>query len=599
MPFDRAEFRSLKDRVEKSYDSLDAHRSNRLEALKSYCGTGYGDSLRVGRPETVVDLLELLVDVYLQQLVSGDPQVLVTTQRYQYRTTARYFEMALNHCLRRIDLRTSLQSFILESLFSIGVMKVGVTTLEEAAQYGDSEDGFLPFADPVFFDDFVYDTTVPRWSHIAFCGNRYEMLLEDLKNDPRNDKAALRGVGDGHSSKFRPGTMRAEELGVWESAMGDEDDDRPKVALWDIWLPREQVVVTYVEEGSEQRPLRIHEWDGPPKGPYHCLSYRTVLNNIQPVAPVNNMVVLADMMNRLWNKMGEQASRQKTLTLYSPSAQQDALRAKHASDGEMIQSLNPAGISQVRYGGVEQTTLAFSAQVREMFSYIAGNLDTMGGLAVGAPTATQEKLLAGASSNRMRSMQQRVIAATKAIITDIGWYLWNDPMVRMRLTSRVSGTDHEFETSWPEQTDELGITHDMRSGSFNDLNFSIEPYSMQDQSPQERAMLLRQIMQQDILPAIQLLMQQGTTIDFEAYFDKLAQYTNLPELKEFIRMGSIEATDPGIADMGPSKPPVTTRQYDRVSGGGMSRGGMDRALVAGLAGAGGNGSGSGITRGGR
>lgn len=580
MPFFKGDFRQLKDRVQASYKELDPFRENRLEALRSFVGSNYGEKQSDGSPETIVNPLELLVDIYLQQLVSADPQALVTTRKFALRTSAAYFGMALNYAIRRMGLRASLQLMVLESLFSMGVVKIGVSSFEDSERYAQGSDRYLPFCDPVFFDDFVYDKSVQRWPQIAFCGNRYRMDREDIENDPRNDPRAVSEMGEGRQRWDGGFGASADELSDSGQSAYDEDPREQQHELWDIWIPRQGLLVTYCENGND-RPLRVTRWEGPSNGPFPPpLMYATVLNNIQPVAPVGNKVALADLLNRLWNKMGEQASRQKTVTAVGPSNTQDGTNVRNANDGEIITVNDPKSIAEMRYGGVEQATLAFAASSRETLNYYSGNPEVLGGLATGAPTATQEKLLSGASNARMRAMQQKVIDATRQIITDIGWHLWNDPLVRMNLTSKVAGTETEIETSWPYQQDVLGREVDMRQGQYNDLNFEIDPFSMQDQSPGEKAMLLRQIFQQDIAPMMPILAQQGLRVNLQAYLKTLAKYTNLPELEEVVELG-VEQTEPPPANMGGGmKPPVTTRQYDRVSsGGGPTSGGLNRQLA--------------------
>jgi hypothetical protein len=150
----------------------------------------------------------------------------------------------------------------------------------------------------------------------------------------------------------------------------------------------------------------------------------------------------------------------------------------------------------------------------------------------------------------------------------IGWYLWNDPLVRVSVTDRIPKTNMEVEIQWPRQTDQTGMQVDLRQGEYNDLNFEVVPYSMVDQSPAGRLQVLQQIYQEDVMPSMQFLVSQGITINMQEYLERIEEYANMPELSSIIQMsnqpldGSDETTNLGGNPL--PKPPNTTRQYDRV-----------------------------------
>ena len=576
------DFDKLRERVKASYDALEPFREVRLEGLKQYVGSEYGSNdFGAGADhdfETLVNLLELMVNIYLQQLVSANPSALVTTQKKSLKVSTRYFEIALNHVIRLIDLKLSLRQAITEAMFSMGVMKVGVTPVESAEMLGELHDPFLPFCDPVYFNEFVFDTTVEQWERVGFVGNRYRMLKEDVLADTRNDPKALLDLNEDSPAMDNPlaGTEPSDLSGN-RSVFQEQESEY--VTLWDVYMPRENVMVTYHANGT--KPLRIMEWKGPEGGPYHILRFNHVLNNIMPLPPVVNLLGLGDLFNKLWCKCGEQASRQKTLTFAQMASEDDAKRVRSANDGDIVPVMNPQGVTQARYGGVEQATVGFAAAVRDLFSYLAGNLDTLGGLAAGAGTLGQEELMAKSSSNRIRSMQMEVFAFVESILWDTGWYLWNDPMVKLHILVPIQGTDVEIETTWPQQPDLMGVEQDLREGEYDDLNLSISPFSMQDQPPGMRLMQLRQIFQQDVLPILPMMQQLGMTWKFDEYFKAIAKLGNLPEMEDMIEMGvAQEQSEPGAEPVQPLKPPTTTRTYERARGGGMSRAGADRAMAA-------------------
>lgn len=572
------EFDKLKERVKNSYQSLLPFREKRLDSIRAFIGSAYGSAPDVPE-DTLINLVELHVNILLQNLISGEPRALVTTSKFALKTSATYFARAMNHVSKRIDLRSSLIGAITESLFSMGIVKIGVTTEYDDDAAGYLHEASLPFVDPVYFDDLVYDTRVPMWEQIAFCGNHYRQNKEDVDNDPRNDQTALQEISDdGTEWDIASGSDRAEELSGANTGFGAADD-KDQYDLWDIWVPRQKKVITYAANGGN-RPLRMVDWDGPVSGPYRRLAYNPVLNNIQPVPPIANSVEMADLYNKLWCKLGEQASRQKTVGVAHGSATQDAERVIRASDGQIINVTNPQSVNMIHFPGADQGTLGFASAVRDAWSYSNGNTDTMGGLASGAQTLGQEELLSNSSNNRIRSMQQNLLTFVRGIFEDIGWHIWNDPLIDLNLTSKVAGTDVEVESRWPRQQDDFGNEIDLRQGQYNDMNFEIDPFSMQDQTPSSKLAAIRSVVQQEVIPMLPMIMQKGGTFDVQEYLDCVSRLLNAPELNDFIKFTQPSEQEGNDQPVNlPSKPANTTRTYERVRGGGPTRGGMDKAMA--------------------
>lgn len=562
------EFQKIRDRQQSSYQKMERHRRVRLNCIKQYIGESYGGNHSEGiMSDTIVNMVDQMVDVLLQQLVSGTPQTLVLTQKVGMKTAIRYFELALNHAIGQIDLRDTLKFAVLESFFSMAIVKVGVENPEYTDKAFPFDASAYPFADAIFFEDWVHDTSAHRWEHCRFYGDKYKEHRDVVEADPRNDPDVLKTLDSGlQLSAFdTSGPEAGDQLDGGNSGPYD-NDDRDFVTLWDLYLPRKRLLVTYLANGSQEKPLRVVRWTGPDEGPYIIGRYKCVPNQIMPKPPVMDIAAMADLHNKLWIKMGEQASRQKTNVFATLGGTKDAETVIRASDGEVIHVTHPDAIREASFGGVKQEMVTFAQLVKQEASYNAGNLDTMGGLASQADTLGQEQILQAGTSGRIRAMQTTVITLTKQVIRAIGWYLWNDPLVRISVTDKIPNTSIELEAQWPVQTDEYGQEVDLRKGEYNDLNFDIEPFSMVDQSPGTRLQLMRSILQQDFLPAMQLMQQQGLAIDWNEYVDKIETYANLPEFKAILKkVAPPPDPDTEPSNMGPTKPPTTTRQYDRVA----------------------------------
>lgn len=563
------EFSRLKEQVENAHKSLEQHRNARKKAKKQYIGDAFGND-GTGATETVVNMLDQMVEVYMQQLVSGDPKVLVMTEKLAMRATARYFQTAFNHIIRQIKLADSMKMAVLESMFSpICAVKVGVELPSQTDRAYPFDASAVPFVEAIFFNDWVHDTQAERWDLCRFYGDRYKEHVDTIKADPRNDPEILKDLEAGFENYQYDSTTATDERPQRNAPYDTEQRDF--IPLWDIYLPRKRVLVTWMANGNNEKPLRIVKWDGPPEGPYYVAKYKLVPNEIMGKPPVYDILALADIHNRQWIKMARQASRKKTVGFATMAAAKDAQRVIHANDGDVIGVTNPQAVTEMKFGGADQESLTFAQVAKQEASYNAGNLDTMGGLSSQASTLGQEKLLASSSSDRIRSRQQAVIQLTKDVLWAVGWYIWNDPLVRVNVTDKIPDTNVEMEVQWPRQTNEYGMEVDLRQGEYNDLNLDIEAYSMVDKSPAEIGMSLMQIVSTTILPALGMMQQQQLGFDWREYLNALSELLGIEQLKWLIIDGQPQPDpDQQVANLGGVKPPQSTRIYDRRSTKGQS-----------------------------
>ena len=91
-------------------------------------------------------------------------------------------------------------------------------------------------------------------------------------------------------------------------------------------------------------------------------------------------------------------------------------------DGHILCVDNPEAFQEVSMGGVNQQSLAFAMNAKDMASYVMGNLDALAGLGQSAGTLGQEKIIKSSSSDRMRAMQTSMSDATQKVIQDIAFY---------------------------------------------------------------------------------------------------------------------------------------------------------------------------------
>ena len=578
---DNRRFIALKNAIEPARKQLEPFRQELKEALDSYTGPHYGRNSTVDKP---INMLQLSVESLLQQLSSRAPQVLCTTHKQELKAAATEMELALNMTLKKIGFEYEHRIWVLSAIFGVGILEVGLDVVEEIEVDGEDIPITDVFVEAIMFDDFVFDTSATKWDprQVAFWGHKFKVSLHEAKENKSYDREAREAL----KPMERPQQDETDSVSHSGGDNGTDDQFVEMCELWQIFVPEENEVVTFSCDSNI--PLKTVKWTGPKKGPYHLVGFNPVLNNILPLPPVANWRDLDDLENKLYSKLGRQAGRQKTIGVTDMQGAKDGETVMAADDGDVICVGNPNAFQEAHLGGVDQNALGFALNVRSMADFIMGNLSAQMGLGSSAQTLGQEQLIRQASSVRISSMQGVILTATEGVLRDIAFYLHDHPTVEYDMTMDIKGTDLKLPMKWPYRDDGFGREVDMRKGGYEEYEISIQPYSMTEVSPMERAQMLRDIWARDILPAIQL----GVQPDVNAYLAKLGKYMNLPELTEIVPMAQ-QSMDPRemLAGGGggnlpqPGKP---NGQYTRTSqSNGMSDRGMNqqRELMA-LAGGG-------------
>jgi len=191
-------------------------------------------------------------------------------------------------------------------------------------------------------------------------------------------------------------------------------------------------------------------------------------------------------------------------------------------------------------------------QSKQLFSWLAGNVESLDGLGASSETVGQDKMMQASANQRIAGMQDQVMRFTRDIISDYGYWLWTDPMQ----TYNMELDFPDVPTVQSELTPAERQTH-----SFYEHELEIEPHSMQYLSPGQRLQSINQIVQSVIIPSLPLMQQQGMGIDMEALLNIYAKYSNLPELNDIVTTAAEEAPAPDD----PRQSPVTSRQTERIS----------------------------------
>lgn len=557
-PQNERHVRKLRHAMDVSRQQLQHTRDFEKNALRQYLGQHYSDNAADDR--VPINLLDLAITVYVAHLASGEPEASVAANFIELRQNAILVEKLVNHDMRQCRYSSAKEEAVMNSMFSMGILKVGMCLSESHALADSTIQYAKPYVASVDIEDWVHDPTAKRWEQIGFCGNRSYLPLEAVRDDPTFDPRVRNAV------KAEEWSLVGEESGDDRllSLFGDERMSQGEMLhevceVWDIWLPREQLVVTLA--GGADLPnggvLHVMEWDGPAHGMYHLLRYGRVSGNIVPKSPAQGLMDMHQLLNRLYTKLGRQAERQKNVTAYEAGFADDAERLREADDGDMVQVNSVNSIRTEMFGGVDQANLSFTLNAYQLAKQMAGNIDSLGGLGSAADTLGQEELMASAASKRMAEMQRRVIECDVAVVRDLAWYRFHDPTLNEQVSFEANGLQAPYDIT----------PADMR-GDAMDYNYKVNPASISMRTPEQQLEQMLQTYERIIMPNMELLMAQGGAPNIELMLEEASRLTGNDTLRNLVTFADpqiMRERPMGREGLGSSMPANTTRRYERIS----------------------------------
>lgn len=545
----------IEDAKRKLEDTYKEH----VDSVEQFVGHHYGSNS--AKKAIPTNLIELAVTIYERLLAARTPRCTISTEYPDLKAFAANFEIAINQLPAEIGLGDTIRRAVKSALFTMGVVKIGIAGTDPRPNIGDE-----PFVSLVNIDDYFVDMSARSWDEIQFEGNEYWMDADTI--------AKVYGVtlvGDDYSGDSPSGVRQANAISSGEA----RDPLHERVLLRDVYLVRENTMLTYAVHSKKE--IRRISWDGPEGTPYVKLWFSDVPGNLMPLPPVAVWKDLHILANQIYRKLSKQAVSKKNLAGVLGGDDEEVTRIKNAADGAAVR-VGGAKIEKIDIGGIDNGNLAFFLQNRDLFSLLAGNLDSLGGLSSQADTATQDKLINESASARVKAMADRTIDFSRAIFKRLAWYVWTDP-VRHRKFRKYASKEFNVGVN-------VEWTPDTRDGDFLDYNFDIAVFSMQDDSPSIRIQKLTNAFNTFIMPLVPLFQQLGVYIDVKALTDYIAKNANLPVLADMVKfadpavMGDVpQPTATAQPSYVSTKSPVTKRVYERINRpGSMSERGKNAVL---------------------
>lgn len=576
--FDLVDLPKLKTAIDEDKVIMEPYKQNLVQHVREFCSGHWSDSPDATHPDNPtnpVNLIALFTRIITDQLVPSDPRFMASTETMKIRPYAKIYEQSGNRKLRKMGFADIVRTAIVDAAFLIGIVKTAITAPAEA-RFGYGKVIGEATMDNIPVENFICDMTATKFKHCDYMGHEYDAFLEDVKGSKLFDRKArdlvIPIVSRVHDKK---GNELVEQIGRGQRAASSQYYE--KARLCEIWLRRENVVVTFDAEGSYEKPLLVQKWVGPKCGPYKFLSFGDVLGNLMPKGLICDLIDMHREFNLLWRKMGNQAADQKTVFLYKDNRL--AERHKDAHDRDYIQSDDPKGIEATGTPGPDANVFNYAMASYNMFKQFSGGLDTLAGMGPQADTATQEKLMHASAGKQVEALGSRVQTFCEDLMgmDGIGWFWWESPRDIQKSEYQAPGV--------PDVSVERNLTPQMRFGiPAEEVDIEVDVYSFIRQTPQMRVKGLDDTMT-IITKFLPLFNQPGISDALAEWIRLRAHYLNNQDMNVLLeKLQGIQGPPEGEeAQDQPADSPEETI-HTRVSKPGMTDQGNMQAIMQRMAG---------------
>ena len=485
--------------------------ANRQKMLSYYASGFYGQQKSKG--QHVMKLVQRGIDIIVPYLAMTNPKTMFVPRFPKLRPFAITSELAMNHLLEEIEfVKYSLRPGILNSMFGMGIWKTGIMKAEEVEIFGYLHDVGQIYCDLIDDCDYIGDPSAKNREQFEFEGHRYRLPVDVAKEFFGSKHAdSIKADFTLHGSDSPESISKGEERNFSTNSLYQWSE------FIDIWLPREDVIITIKPEGKGSRVLRTVEYDGPEGGPFDVLGYKYFPETATPIPPVWGWLPYDTMCNVLLNKMRNQAEREKKILLYEKSVEKDAKNILEGPDGGAFGVANVEAFKEVEFGGASQQNYQYVNYLESQFSIQGGNLYTIGGRNSEAGTLGQEQMMQANASRIIEDMVNEVYRVTTSILKKMAWHLWTDPLIQIPVVKRIPGV-----------TDLSVIFSDeAKEGDFYDFNFQLVPYSMQRMSPTQRHQTLMSFLNGWVIPVMPMAAQQGVQVNLDAITKELGRLLDI------------------------------------------------------------------------
>lgn len=579
----------LAKEVRTSHEQLNRHREVWDEIIHAYHGRAWDATSTSGfEPQYQTHNYEY-ISWMLPKLIHSNPRFsLSTTRGGRQAVITRGLERGLNHWSQASRLQEPLEAIAIDALALVGggyIEEVPNARMRLNEQQREKMEGSLRNPKSVSGES-PEDSEQPHWPRLRRLvpfrwGWDMAATTEDgirfywhKVTEDKNSLLAKARKGSDEGGKWDVSAITAmattqdsKELGYAHSSA----PDRQQVTYYVMWVPDARIEGTEPEddehgviytlsselkEGGQVSGEHIrapYYFYGPAQGPYVKAGFYSVPNSTMPLAPLIASRDAAEVVGRVHKAMVKRVEKYRKGAIYDLKDKRDIERIENSRDMDLIGVTGFDGqLGQYEVGGITAQDLEHHRFLIERLQTLSGLDDSQRGNVTGSGTATEVAIASEGSQERVSFLIGKWRQFVADVAQRIAWYAAHDDKIvfsykvdedqreqvatEMMDAGMMDPADAEALMRYGSMTFAGGDFAKDADGSeellFGDLDFDVEPYSMQRRDQRTRKM--------DTLEALNVLSQfgaaaaQGVPIDFGKIASLLADVYALPEIEDVV-----------------------------------------------------------------
>jgi len=595
---------SLAKEVRQSHERLLRSKEVWTDVKQSYHGRAWDCGNQEGRePQYQTHSVEYIA-LMLPKLIHQNPRFnLSTTRGGRQQVITRALERGLNHWASASKLHEPLEAIALDALMLVGGgyieevpnERMRLTDEQRSNMKGslrrprsiggdapeDAEKPYWPRLRRLEPFRWGWDIAATAEDKIRFYWHKATEDKNNLLKRAKDPESGWRGA----AIEELPTSRDTEELG-YAHGMAPE---REQVAYYIVWVPdgrlaedpkedEHGVIYTLacsVVEGGGVKGSYLRDpyyFYGPAQGPYVKAGFYAVPDSTMPLSPLLATWDQAAVLGRVRksNVRGIEKFRRKAV--FDLKDKKDIERIEAAQDMDLVGVTGFEGtLVPFETGGLSDKGLEAEMYLREMLQTASGMDDVQRGNVTGSGTATEVAIASEGSQERVSFLIGKWRQFVSDVAMRVAWYAAHDDKViftyKVDEDQREQVATEMMQAQNPDGSpmlDPQGAEQLMRYGAmgfaggdfskekegsddllFGDIDFDVEPYSMQRRDQRTRKMDTLEAL--NVLSSFGAAAMQGVPIDFGKIADILADVYALPELEDVVNRGL--AQQQGILSM--------------------------------------------------
>lgn len=572
---------------------LEIPRRSMVDAIKRIAGPYYSRGT-VDR-ERPINYAGLYTQIMSRNLAANAPRYMCSSFDRAATLACTIMQQDLNDEMKRMRAEEIFQKIALDTLVFAGYIKVHLADACDSLVQNWGFDAGEAVISRIAPGDMCFSTDYTDWRDIEYSAHRYYMPISLARERFKKGtdlvpvtKKQFNPTGEQASASVLAGDYYNRYEGIEDIGQFVE-----------FYVPRWKAIITfqthdggYPAPEKDGQPLEEKGWTGPDHGSIMQIGMGHVPDQILPRAPIQDILSLDEAGNECQRKMFNVMTDMKELTFVASTEEGEEInRANH---GTTVVVKDPKNISQYVSGGKTlQALQAFMMTVEKGVDYVGGNLQLLGGRGQQANTLGQERIINANGSAQMEYMSDQMSRGIQWAGESMGWFNWYHPFRVAKSKYQVAGNRdlwatqslHPFNPQAPNFRSLVAQGADMRRGPMPAIKF--DPYSVRPQTPEQRASIMMEFLQNFYVPLSQLFQAKGIDCDLDFIVRKFAELHDNPDLGQAFITSQPPADNgnAGKSHEGTMQPGSTQRNYNRTNTSEATPGGDREAMLQQFAGA--------------